>query len=83
MCGRYGLPDDHQLMLDAFDIKTDLRQDIDWEVSRLCSSVGLYLLARPPGWSSCQRAAPIRRINCRGVIGVRLLVFLIRRFPQS
>ena len=31
MCGRYGLPDDHQLMLDAFDIKTDLRQDIDWQ----------------------------------------------------
>ena len=30
MCGRYGLPEDHPMMIDAFDIKTDLRRDIDW-----------------------------------------------------
>ena len=30
MCGRYGLPHDHPAMLNAFDIKTDLRSDIDW-----------------------------------------------------
>ena len=31
MCGRYGLPEDHPVMMDAFDIKTDLRRDIDWK----------------------------------------------------
>ena len=31
MCGRYGLPDDHPAMVDAFDIKTDLRRDVDWK----------------------------------------------------
>ena len=30
MCGRYGLPDDHPFMLNAFDIKVDLARDIDW-----------------------------------------------------
>ena len=30
MCGRYGLPGDHPVMLNAFDIKTNLRRDIDW-----------------------------------------------------
>ena len=29
MCGRYGLPGDHPVMLNAFDIKTNLRSDID------------------------------------------------------
>ena len=31
MCGRYGLTGDHAGMLDAFDIKADLRRDIDWK----------------------------------------------------
>lgn len=30
MCGRYGLSDDHPVMLRAFDIRPDLRRDIDW-----------------------------------------------------
>ena len=30
MCGRYGLPDDHPFMQRSFDIKVDLRRDIDW-----------------------------------------------------
>ena len=31
MCGRFGLPGDHPAMLNAFDIKTDTRRDIDWK----------------------------------------------------
>ena len=30
MCGRYGLPDEHPVMLRAFDIKAAPRRDIDW-----------------------------------------------------
>ena len=32
MCGRFGLPDDHPAMLNAFDVKADLRSDVDWKV---------------------------------------------------
>ena len=31
MCGRYGLPDDHPAMAKAFDVRPDLRRDIDWD----------------------------------------------------
>ena len=31
MCGRYGLPDDHPAMARAFDVRPDLRRDIDWD----------------------------------------------------
>ena len=31
MCGRYGLPEDHPFMQNAFDVKTDLGRDIDWK----------------------------------------------------
>ena len=31
MCGRYGLPDEHPAMVKAFDVKTDLRRDINWK----------------------------------------------------
>ena len=31
MCGRYGLPGDHPQMIDAFDIRTNLRRDMDWK----------------------------------------------------
>ena len=31
MCGRYGLPEDHPVMIEAFDIKADLRRDTDWK----------------------------------------------------
>ena len=30
MCGRYGLTDEHPAMVNAFDIRTDLRRDVDW-----------------------------------------------------
>ncbi len=30
MCGRYGLPEDHPVMLKAFDVRPDLGRDIDW-----------------------------------------------------
>ncbi|MCH8206330.1 MAG: SOS response-associated peptidase [Chloroflexi bacterium] len=31
MCGRYGLPDDHPVMFQAFDIKTDPQRSVDWD----------------------------------------------------
>lgn len=30
MCGRFGLPGDHEAMKQAFDVSTDLQSDIDW-----------------------------------------------------